>query len=125
MVEGPVWTKLRGRAEWALHIDHLKPNGGREYQPILTTNPFDVSTYRLQPTTAYSLGGTSKRHGAIMALTAAEESRVLARWPGTPAQRLQSYNFPDRYVRHHAYRLKLHPITTATGRGDATFRLTG
>jgi hypothetical protein len=39
------------------------------------------------------MGGTKKRHGWIMNLTAAEESRVLARWPQTPAQRLQSYNF--------------------------------
>src|SRR6185295_3356207 len=37
----------------------------------------------------------------------------------------QSYNFPDRYIRHYAYQLRLDPITTATGRGDATFRVTG
>lgn len=36
----------------------------------------------------------------------------------------QSYNYPDRYIRHYAYELRLDPITTATGRGDATFRVT-
>ncbi|WP_371576058.1 glycoside hydrolase family 43 protein [Streptomyces sp. NBC_01314] len=36
----------------------------------------------------------------------------------------QSYNHPDRYIRHYAYQLKLATITTATARGDATFRLT-
>jgi hypothetical protein len=36
----------------------------------------------------------------------------------------QSYNHPDRYIRHYAYQLKLETITNATGRGDATFRLT-
>jgi hypothetical protein len=36
----------------------------------------------------------------------------------------QSYNHPDRYIRHYAYQLRLDPITTATGRGDATFRVT-
>nr|WP_303715459.1 AbfB domain-containing protein [Kutzneria buriramensis]WKX16041.1 AbfB domain-containing protein [Kutzneria buriramensis] len=36
----------------------------------------------------------------------------------------QSYNYLDRYIRHYAYQLRLDPITTATGRGDATFRVT-
>jgi sucrose-6-phosphate hydrolase SacC (GH32 family) len=36
----------------------------------------------------------------------------------------QSYNHPDRYIRHYAFQLKLETITTATGRSDATFRLT-
>jgi hypothetical protein len=36
----------------------------------------------------------------------------------------QSYNHPDRYIRHYAYQLRLDPITTATGRSDATFRVT-
>ncbi len=36
----------------------------------------------------------------------------------------ESYNYPDRYIRHYAYQLKLDPITTATGRSDATFRVT-
>ncbi|MGO4419330.1 AbfB domain-containing protein, partial [Streptomyces sp. MCAF7] len=31
---------------------------------------------------------------------------------------------PDRYIRHYAYQLRLDPITTATGRSDATFRVT-
>ncbi|MCX5420768.1 AbfB domain-containing protein [Streptomyces sp. NBC_00078] len=124
VVEGPVWMKFRDRDEWALYIDYNSPSGVREYRPILTTNPFSVSSYRLQDASSYDMGGTPKRHGAIMTLTAAEESRVLARWPNTPAQRLQSYNYPDRYIRHYAYLLRLDPITTATGRGDATFRVT-
>ncbi|WP_242433386.1 AbfB domain-containing protein, partial [Streptomyces sp. Root264] len=36
----------------------------------------------------------------------------------------QSYNHPDRYIRHYAFELKLDPITNATGRSDATFRVT-
>ena len=36
----------------------------------------------------------------------------------------QSYNHPDHYLRHYAYQLRLDPITTATARGDATFRVT-
>ncbi|MGW3122848.1 AbfB domain-containing protein, partial [Streptomyces sp. NPDC001107] len=36
----------------------------------------------------------------------------------------QSYNHPDHYIRHYAYQLRLDPITTATARSDATFRVT-
>ncbi|HYN96559.1 MAG TPA: AbfB domain-containing protein [Pilimelia sp.] len=37
----------------------------------------------------------------------------------------QSYNYPDRYIRHSNYLLRLDPITDQTGRNDATFRVTG
>ncbi|MET7452145.1 glycoside hydrolase family 43 protein [Streptomyces sp. NPDC005574] len=121
VVEGPVWMKFKDRDEWALYIDYNAPNGVREYRPILTTNPFDVSSYRLQEPTSYDMGGTPKRHGAIMSLTAAEESRVLARWPSTPAERLQSYNFPDRYVRHTNFDVRIDPDVSPAD--DAQFRL--
>ncbi|MEV3860139.1 glycoside hydrolase family 43 protein [Streptomyces sp. NPDC050095] len=83
VVEGPAWMKFKDRDEWALYIDYNAPNGVREYRPILMTDPFDVSSYRLQDPPSYDMGGTPKRHGSIMSLTAAEESRVLARWPDT------------------------------------------
>ncbi|QUC59170.1 AbfB domain-containing protein [Streptomyces sp. A2-16] len=121
VVEGPVWMRFQDRNEWALYIDYNSPQGVREYRPILTTNPFDVSSYRLQPTTSYDMGGTAKRHGAIMALTSAEESRVLARWPNTPAQRLQSYNFQDRYVRQTNFDVRIDPNVTPVE--DSQFRL--
>ncbi|WP_344505533.1 family 43 glycosylhydrolase [Dactylosporangium maewongense] len=35
----------------------------------------------------------------------------------------QSYSHPDRYIRHYNYLLRLDPISTATARADATFRL--
>ncbi|MDF3150178.1 AbfB domain-containing protein, partial [Streptomyces sp. T21Q-yed] len=121
VVEGPVWMKFRDRDEWALYIDYNNPQGVREYRPILTTNPFSVGTYRLQDSASYDMGGTAKRHGAIMTLTAAEESRVLARWPNTPAQRLQSYNFQDRYVRHTNMDVRIDPDVSPAD--DAQFRL--
>jgi hypothetical protein len=43
--------------------------------------------------------------------------------PITLLTRLQSYNFPDRYIRHSNYVLRIDPVTTATGRAAATFRL--
>ena len=41
------------------------------------------------------------------------------------AASFQSYNFPDRYLRHANYLLRLDQITSATGQADATFRVTG
>lgn len=35
----------------------------------------------------------------------------------------RSYNFPDRYLRHYNYLLRIDPISTATDRADATFRV--
>ncbi len=39
----------------------------------------------------------------------------------------RSYNFPDRYLRHSGYVLRIDPITSSsstTDKQDATFRLT-
>ncbi|MCX5421721.1 glycoside hydrolase family 43 protein [Streptomyces sp. NBC_00078] len=121
VVEGPVWMKFQDRKEWALYIDYNNPQGVREYPPILTTDPFNVSSYRLQDASSYDMGGTTKRHGAIMTLTAAEESRVLARWPNTPVQRLQSYNFQDRYVRQTNFDVRIDPNVSPAD--DAQFRM--
>ncbi|GAA1618757.1 family 43 glycosylhydrolase [Actinoplanes couchii] len=48
--------------------------------------------------------------------------REVAGLADAGAKSYQSYNHPDRYVRHSNYLLRLDPITTATGRADATFR---
>ena len=36
----------------------------------------------------------------------------------------RSYNVPDRYIRHYDYLVRIDPISTATDRQDATFRVT-
>ncbi|WP_093621945.1 AbfB domain-containing protein [Actinoplanes philippinensis] len=36
----------------------------------------------------------------------------------------QSYNYPTRYLRHYDYLLRIDPISTATEKADATFRIT-
>ncbi|WP_086839473.1 AbfB domain-containing protein [Streptomyces coeruleofuscus] len=116
-VEGPMWMKFRDRNEWTLYLDQYA--SGRGYMPVTTTNPSAPSTYRLPASGSYNLGGTKKRHGAILNLTAAEESRVLARWADTPAKRLQSFNFQDRYVRHTNFDVRIDQNITGP---DAQFR---
>ena len=74
-----------------------------------------------------------RHYGFDFQLAAQRRHRHLRRRrhlpPGRRARRLlwssfQSYNYPDRYIRHYAYVLRLDPITTATARSDATFRVT-
>ncbi|MEU1182432.1 glycoside hydrolase family 43 protein [Streptomyces sp. NPDC005820] len=118
-VEGPMWMKFNGSDKWALYLDQYATGGG--YMPVLTTDPSNPAAYQKQTSGSYGMGGTKKRHGWILNLTAAEESRVLARWPGTAVNRLQSYNFQDRYVRHTNFDVRIDPGVSPAE--DARFRL--
>jgi beta-xylosidase len=51
--------------------------------------------------------------------------RRVAGLADSSAVSFQSFNFPDRYIRHFNYLLRLDPVSTATDRADATFRITG
>ncbi|WP_409468484.1 glycoside hydrolase family 43 protein [Streptomyces sp. HC307] len=117
-VEGPMWMKFRDRNEWTLYLDQYASNRG--YMPVTTTDPSSPGAYKLPASGSYNMGGTKKRHGSILNLTAAEESRVLARWANTPAKRLQSFNFQDRYVRHADFDVRIDQNITGP---DAQFRL--
>lgn len=117
-VEGPMWTKFNDRDEWALWLDQYAT--GRGYMPVATTAPGTASAYRT--VTDYDLGGTHKRHGFILNLTAAEHSRVIERWGSIQYQRLQSYNFQDRYVRHYDFDVRIDPEPSPAQ--DAQFRVT-
>ncbi|KFG08979.1 MULTISPECIES: glycoside hydrolase family 43 protein [Streptomyces] len=119
MVEGPMWMKFNGQNKWGLYLDQYA--AGRGYMPVLTTDPSNPASYQTQAAGSYAMGGTKKRHGWILNLTAAEESRVLARWPSTPAQRLQSFNFQDRYVRQSDFDVRIDPDVSPAD--DAQFRM--
>ncbi|WP_330327496.1 glycoside hydrolase family 43 protein [Streptomyces pseudovenezuelae] len=118
-VEGPMWMKFNGTNKWALYLDQYASGGG--YMPVVTTNPSDPTAYQKPASSTYNMGGTKKRHGWIMNLTAAEESRVLARWPNTPVNRLQSFNYQDRYVRHTNFDVRIDPNVSPLQ--DSQFRI--
>jgi sucrose-6-phosphate hydrolase SacC (GH32 family) len=118
-VEGPMWMKFNGTNKWALYLDRYATNGG--YMPVVTTDPSNPASYQKQASGTYNMGGTKKRHGWIMNLTAAEESRVLARWPNTPINRLQSFNYQDRYVRHTSFDVRIDPNVSPLD--DSRFKL--
>ncbi|SDQ56494.1 glycoside hydrolase family 43 protein [Thermostaphylospora chromogena] len=118
VVEGPMWAKFNGRDEWALWLDQFAT--GRGYMPITSTNLGSTRNFRTR--SDYGMGTNRKRHGSILNLTAAEESRVLARWGvSTPVNRIQSYNHPDRYVRHQDFDVRIDPNVSPAQ--DAQFRL--
>ena len=49
--------------------------------------------------------------------------RQVAGLADASAVSFQSYNFTSRYIRHSNYLLRLDPVSTATERADATFRI--
>ncbi|MFC8197838.1 glycoside hydrolase family 43 protein [Streptomyces sp. NPDC057298] len=119
-VEGPMWLKFKNRDEWALYLDQYA--AGKGYMPVLTTSPSTPSasgSYRLPAAGTFNLGGTKKRHGSILNLTAAEDARIQARWANVPGKRLQSFNFQDRYVRHSNFDVRIDQNVTNE---DAQFR---
>jgi hypothetical protein len=116
-VEGPMWAKFNDRDEWVLWLDQYRT--GRGYMPVSSTNL--GSTQNFQIRSDYQLGTTHKRHGSVLNLTAAEADRVRARWGSVPPNRLQSYNLPDRYVRHRNFDVLLHADVSPAA--DAQFRI--
>ncbi|WBB99348.1 glycoside hydrolase family 43 protein [Solwaraspora sp. WMMA2080] len=118
VVEGPMWAQFNGRDEWVLWLDQYAT--GRGYLPVTSTNLGSTGNFRTR--SDYSMGGSRKRHGSILNLTAAEQSRVLARWGATtPVNRIQSYNYPDRYVRHADFDVRIDANVSPAQ--DAQFRL--
>lgn len=98
--EAPILVKsLTAPDTWYLWGDTYTPNGvfyAWQSTSIGTDSwtPVDQRRYT-QP--------VNSKHATITPITATELSNLTTRW-GTPTwNRLKSYNFPDRYVRHAAY----------------------
>ncbi|MFC4069813.1 glycoside hydrolase family 43 protein [Actinoplanes subglobosus] len=105
VVEGPMWAQTNGANEWHLWVDQYAT--GRGYMPVRSTNLGSTANFATR--SDYSLGTTKKRHGSILNLTAAEETRVLAKWGAstTTLKRIQSYNNQTRYVRHSNFDVRI------------------
>jgi alpha-L-arabinofuranosidase B-like protein len=95
-VEAPQITKSNTADVWSMWGDTYSPNG--RFFCWQTTNVAGGS-WSLLTDRAYTQPLNSK-HLGITAITAAELSGLTGTW-GTPAwNRIKSYNFPDRYIRH-------------------------
>ena len=97
-VEGPILYKFNNVNQWGLLVDQYA--AGKGYLPLVSNNLASTGNYRSLSTSEYSLGASKKRHGSILNITTAQYNALLARWPNVATNRIQSYNFPTRYVRH-------------------------
>ncbi|HEU5470812.1 MAG TPA: glycoside hydrolase family 43 protein [Actinophytocola sp.] len=95
--EAPIVVKTTNANQWYLWVDSFSPVNGK-------FNAFQSGNVNNNAWTAMNRRDynhpLNSKHATIQPITATELNNLLARW-GTPAwNRLKSYNFPDRYVRH-------------------------
>ncbi|MEN3305932.1 MAG: hypothetical protein V7603_2134 [Micromonosporaceae bacterium] len=95
-VEAPEMIKSVTSNTWYMWGDTYNPNG--RFFSWQTTN-LDSGSWTPQNDRAYTQPLNSK-HPGITAITATEMSNLLATWGSPGWNRLKSYNFPGRYVRH-------------------------
>lgn len=95
-VEAPQIVKSNTSDVWYMWGDTWSPNG--RFFAWQTTS-LAGGSWTLLNDRAYTQPLNSK-HLGITAITATEQSNLLATW-GAPAwNRIKSYNYPDRYIRH-------------------------
>jgi hypothetical protein len=103
--EAPTVVKSLTSANWYLWGDTYTPNGvfyawQSSNLASGTWTALDQKTYT-QP--------VNSKHCGIATITTTEYDNLLAKW-GAPAwNRLKSYNYPDRYVRHADYAARIDP----------------
>ncbi|KQV13388.1 alpha-L-arabinofuranosidase [Kitasatospora sp. Root187] len=103
--EAPILVKSQSSNTWYLWGDTYTPNG--VFYAWQTTDlaagtwtPVDQRTYT-QP--------LNSKHGTIAAISGTEYDNLLAHYGRPGWNRLKSYNFPDRYVRHANYAGRIDP----------------
>jgi hypothetical protein len=94
--EAPTLVKSLTQNTWYLWGDTYTPNG--VFYTWQTSN-IDANSWSATNQRLYTQPLNSK-HCGITPITATEMANLTAKW-GTPSwNRLKSYNYPDRYVRH-------------------------
>ncbi|MDQ7909781.1 family 43 glycosylhydrolase [Phytohabitans sp. ZYX-F-186] len=106
--------RQRGTEDWIVYHANSSPTQGCG----------STRTTRIQKI-SWNAGGTPNLGVPVSTSTVLAPPCGEPSGPTVPVNRLQSYNFADRYIRHSNSPLRLDPIATATGRADATFRVTG
>jgi hypothetical protein len=95
--EAPIVVKTIDVNQWYLWVDSYSPVNGKfiAFQSTNVNNNAWTSLSRQ----AYNQPLNSK-HATITPITATEMTNLVARWGNPTWNRLKSYNYPDRYVRH-------------------------
>ncbi|WP_238598026.1 glycoside hydrolase family 43 protein [Saccharothrix sp. ALI-22-I] len=107
-VEAPQIVKSNTQNVWYMWGDTWSPNG--RFFAWQTTD-LASGTWTQLNDRAYTQPLNSK-HLGITAITATEMSNLIAKWGSPRWNRIKSYNFPDRYVRHadNAARIDTYPF---------------
>ncbi|WEH16607.1 AbfB domain-containing protein [Streptomyces sp. VNUA24] len=135
----PAWNRLKSYNFPSRYVRHSNYVGRIDEYPF---DPFTDSQWKLVPGLADSSG--------VSFQSVSHPTRYLRHYDyalrldvndGTPAfaadatftrvagladstwSSFRSYNFPTRYLRHSNYVLRIDPVSTATERADATFRV--
>lgn len=99
-IEAPTQVQKNDANIWWLWGDSYSPINAVFY--CWQTSDISTNSWTLLNKRNYDAPVNAK-HCTIAKLTAAEMTNLIAKW-GNPAwNRLKSYNFPDRYVRHQNY----------------------
>ena len=94
--EAPIVVKSLTSSTWYLWGDTYTPNG---VFYAWQQNDLNANAWTATDQKNYTQPLNSK-HGTITPITSTEMTNLIAKW-GAPAwNRLKSYNYPDRYVRH-------------------------
>ena len=95
--EAPIVVKAIDRDQWWLWVDSYSPVNGK-FIAFASTN-VNNNAWTSMNRRDYNQPLNSK-HATIQPITATELANLVARW-GNPAwNRVKSYNYPDRWVRH-------------------------
>ncbi|MEU3791462.1 glycoside hydrolase family 43 protein [Streptomyces fructofermentans] len=103
--EAPIVVKSPTDSGWFLWGDTYTPNG---VFYAWHTNDLASGTWTAADQRTYTQPVNSK-HGTIHPITTAEYTNLIARYGAPSWNRLKSYNFPDRYVRHANYAARIDP----------------
>lgn len=110
--EAPTLVKSLTSSTWWLWGDTYTPNG--VFYAWQSTD-LSAGTWTALDQKTYTQPVNSK-HCGVTTITSTQYSNLVAKW-GAPAwNRLKSYNFPDRYVRHANYvgRIDTYPFDLYT-----------
>lgn len=136
----PNWTRLKSSNFPDRYVRHADYLGRIDPYPF---DPYQDQQWRMVPGLADAAGvsfesvnfpGRYLRHSNYEIRLDANDGTATFRADATfyrvagladsAWSSFRSYNFPDRYLRHFDYLLRIDPISTATDRADATFRVT-
>jgi hypothetical protein len=108
-VEAPIVSKLSDQNRWFLWVDSFGPVNGK-FIALQSTNVANDAWSQVNRRD-YNHPLNSK-HATIAVISATEMSNLVARWGAPSWNRLKSYNFPDRYVRHanNVARIDVYPF---------------